>query len=225
MNAALLLLADGRFPAGGHAHSAGAESAVHTGDVTDVASLRAFVDGRLATSGLVDAAFAAATCRQCAGDGLVDWTSLNDEYLARTTPPRLRLAARTLGRQLLRGGERAWRSARYAQARSALPAGVVQPLAMGIVAQAAGCSPDEAALCELHHLVATLSSGAVRLLGLDPFDVAALAASLVPELTRLAGLAASTADDHPSELPGDLGLLNDVLAEHHGTWEVRLFAS
>ncbi|OUC94863.1 urease accessory protein UreF, partial [Streptosporangium minutum] len=47
--AALLVLADGRFPAGGHAHSGGAEAAVTAGRVHDVASLREFCRGRLHT--------------------------------------------------------------------------------------------------------------------------------------------------------------------------------
>ncbi|MFI5924811.1 urease accessory protein UreF [Micromonospora sp. NPDC051543] len=59
----LLLLADGRFPAGAHAHSGGLEAAVAAGRVTDLASLEAFLVGRLATAGLVGAAFAAAAHR------------------------------------------------------------------------------------------------------------------------------------------------------------------
>ncbi|MDV9192308.1 urease accessory protein UreF, partial [Streptomyces sp. SR27] len=58
--AALLVLADGRFPAGGHAHSGGAEAAVKAGRITDAASLAAFCRGRLHTSGLTAAALAAA---------------------------------------------------------------------------------------------------------------------------------------------------------------------
>ena len=42
---ALLALGDGRFPVGGHAHSAGVESAVADGRVGDVESLEAFVVG------------------------------------------------------------------------------------------------------------------------------------------------------------------------------------
>ena len=84
---------------------AGTEAAVKAGDVTDIATLRLFVEGRLATSGLVDAAFAAATCWRSARPGDADWRELDAEYLARTGPPRLRLAARTLGRQLLRSGD------------------------------------------------------------------------------------------------------------------------
>ncbi|MGB8940173.1 MAG: urease accessory protein UreF, partial [Streptomyces sp.] len=50
---ALLVLADGRFPAGGHAHSGGAEEAVKAGRITGAASLGEFCRGRLHTTGLV----------------------------------------------------------------------------------------------------------------------------------------------------------------------------
>ncbi|MFF0317993.1 urease accessory protein UreF [Micromonospora sp. NPDC005252] len=59
----LLLLADGRFPAGAHAHSGGLEAAVAAGRVSDLASLESFLVGRLTTAGLVGAAFAAAAHR------------------------------------------------------------------------------------------------------------------------------------------------------------------
>ncbi|HKT03753.1 MAG TPA: urease accessory protein UreF, partial [Rugosimonospora sp.] len=58
----LLLLADGRYPAGGHAHSGGLEAACAAGRVHDLDSLEGFLRGRLATAGLVGAAFAAAAC-------------------------------------------------------------------------------------------------------------------------------------------------------------------
>src|SRR5882757_1938663 len=103
MHAALLLLADGRLPTGGHAHSAGTESSVAIGDVIDVATLRTHVRRRLATSGFVDAAFAAATCAQ-APAAAPWWRELAAEYMARTGSPKLRAVSLTLGRQLLRTG-------------------------------------------------------------------------------------------------------------------------
>jgi urease accessory protein len=57
-----LLLSDSRFPAGGHAHSGGVEPAVTAGTVTDLATLEAFLRGRLRSAGLVAAALAAAAC-------------------------------------------------------------------------------------------------------------------------------------------------------------------
>ncbi|GAA4582189.1 hypothetical protein GCM10023194_16180 [Planotetraspora phitsanulokensis] len=61
-DAALLLLADSRLPAGGHAHSGGAEEAVRLGTITGPEDLARFLRGRLATAGLVSAALAAAAC-------------------------------------------------------------------------------------------------------------------------------------------------------------------
>src|SRR3546814_1292871 len=52
--AALLLLADGRLPAGGYAHSGGLEPTVHTQGLTDAAGLERFLEGRAATAGLVE---------------------------------------------------------------------------------------------------------------------------------------------------------------------------
>ena len=94
--AALLLLADGRFPAGGHVHSAGIEAAVGEGRVADVDSLRAFLIGRLHTSGLADAALAAASAgRLGASDGelLAELVRrLDAECAARQSVPVLRAA-------------------------------------------------------------------------------------------------------------------------------------
>ena len=77
-----MLLVDGRFPAGGHAYSAGVEAAVSIGDVVDVASLERYLHGRLATTGRVDAAFAAHTCAR-ADDLDVIAGELDEEYTAR----------------------------------------------------------------------------------------------------------------------------------------------
>ncbi|MER7171965.1 urease accessory UreF family protein, partial [Streptomyces mesophilus] len=93
--AALLVLADGRFPAGGHAHSGGAEEAVKAGRITDAATLEAFCHGRLHTAGLVAAGLAAA-----AAHGM-DPLDLDAAADARTPSAALRTAGRKLGRQLL----------------------------------------------------------------------------------------------------------------------------
>ncbi|MDX6744693.1 urease accessory UreF family protein [Actinocorallia sp. A-T 12471] len=65
MRAHLLMLADSRLPAGGHAHSGGLEPAVTAGAVRTVPDLADFLHGRLWTAGLVVAALAAAA-RTCA---------------------------------------------------------------------------------------------------------------------------------------------------------------
>lgn len=218
--AALLLLADSRFPTGAHAHSAGIEASYARGDVRSVADLAVFVEGRLLTVAPVEAAFAAAACH---GAHL---NELDHQLTIRTPSPRLRTVSRTLGRQLLRPAERAWPSARYAELRGLHAEGPLQPIALGVTAAAAGLTPRDAALCSLHHLIGAITTGAIRLLGLDPFEVHALAARLGPRLDALAAAAAEQAGSRtPADLPATNSMLADILAEHHATWEVRLFAS
>ncbi|TCK24398.1 urease accessory protein UreF [Pseudonocardia endophytica] len=60
MGLATLVLADARFPGGGHVHSGGLEEAVARGLVTGVDDLASFLHGRLRTAGLLTATFAAA---------------------------------------------------------------------------------------------------------------------------------------------------------------------
>ena len=220
-SASFLLLADSRFPTGAHAHSAGVEASHACGDVKSIADLEAFLAGRLLTTAPVDAAFAAAANQGRAADG-----ELDQELAIRTPSPRLRSISRTLGRQLLRPAERAWPSHRYDELRVLHPDGPMQPIALGVVAAAAGLSPLDAALCSLHHLVGAATTAAVRLMGLDPFEVHALAARFAPRLDVLAAEAADHAANRaPCDLPSTTSVIGDILAQHHATWEVRLFAS
>lgn len=220
MSAALLLLADSRFPTGAHAHSAGTEASHGRGDIRSIADLAAFIDGRLRTTAPTEAAFAAASCAH--PERRAD---LDHELAIRTPSPRLRVVSRTLGRQLLRAASRAWPAVPVVELRAVHADGPMQPIALGAVAAAAGLSPHDAALCSLHHLLGAVTTAAVRLLGLDPFDVHALAAARADRLDELAAEAALLASLDPAELPATTSLLADVLAEHHTTWEVRLFAS
>ena len=111
MSVPALLLSDSRFPAGGHAHSGGVEPAVTAGTVTDLASLEAFLRGRLRTAGLVAAGLAAAACARAlrdVWDGIVVWGLLDAEADARTPSPAQRSASRRQGRALLRAARVTW---------------------------------------------------------------------------------------------------------------------
>ena len=114
-----------------------------------------------------------------------------------------------------------------ADVRAAVPDGVLQPVALGAVAAAASLCPGDAAICAVHHLLTGITTAALRLLGLDPFEIARLHADLAGRLDTIAGTAAevAVAAAGPADLPADVGLLLDVLAEHHTSWDVRLFAS
>ncbi|WP_282958205.1 urease accessory protein UreF, partial [Couchioplanes caeruleus] len=127
--ATLLLLADGRLPCGGHAHSGGLEAAVSAGRVRDVGDLDGFLRGRLLTSGLVAAAFAAAACARPSR-----WGELDDGLDARTPSPALRRASRAQGRALLRAGRAMWTLPPIGREPH-------HPVALGVLAAAAGSSP------------------------------------------------------------------------------------
>ncbi|MEU8405853.1 urease accessory UreF family protein [Micromonospora sp. NPDC048842] len=229
----LLLLADGRFPAGAHAHSGGLEAAVAAGRVTDLASLEAFLAGRLATAGLVGAAFAAAAHRAAVAETADPAESvarsgalarLDAELDARTAAPALRAVSRRQGRALLRAGRAIWSDAPFADL-PATPGGAHQPLVLGLLCAAAGLSRAETATIAAYGTLTGAASAGVRLLGLDPYQVQALLVGLADACDGTAADAARAADDPPERLPAAAAPLADIHAEIHATWEVRLFAS
>jgi urease accessory protein len=221
--AALLVLADGRFPAGGHAHSGGAEAAVIAGRVRDVASLREFCRGRLHTSGLVAAGLAAAAAAGC------DPLLLDEAADARTPAPALRHTARRLGRQLLRAARAAWPSAELDALAVARPRGAHQSVVLGLAARCAGLEPLDAAYAAAYESVSGPATATVRLLSLDPFDATAILARLATSIDHVAEQGAEAARRVPTEgvevLPAASALLLDITAEQHAASPVRLFAS
>jgi urease accessory protein len=222
-HAALLVLADGRFPAGGHAHSGGAEAAVTAGRVRDVVSLQEFCRGRLHTSGLVAAGLAAAAA---AG---YDPLLLDEAADARTPAPALRHVARRLGRQLLRAARAAWPSAELDALAAARPKGAHQSVVLGLAARSAGLAPLQAAYAAAYESVSGPATATVRLLSLDPFDATAILARLATGIDHVAQQAAEAAQHVPAEgvqaLPAASAPLLDITAEQHAARPVRLFAS
>ena len=226
----LLLLGDGRFPAGGHAHSAGAESAVADGRIVDLVSLEAFVVGRLTTTGLGDAALAAATLRRvrsCADDASLraDLASLDGEAEARIPTEALRAASRRLGRQLVRVSTRCWPSAVLVGLLDEQPAGAHLPVALGTVGVAAGLGPLEIAQLTVHHAITTPAQAALRLLGLDPYEVAALTVRLGEVASAVVDEAVAWSTGELADLPARTGPLVEVAAVEHRGWDHRLFAT
>jgi urease accessory protein len=221
--AALLVLADGRFPAGGHAHSGGAEAAVRAGRITGAASLEDFCRGRLHTAGLVSASLAAAAALG------VDPVALDAAADARTPSAALRVAARKLGRQLMRAARATWPSGGLDAVAREFPKGAHQPVVLGLAARAAGLGAEDAAYCAGYESVSGPATATVRLLSLDPFDATAVLARLAPELDRVADQAVVAARRVPGDgvdaLPAASAPLLEISAEAHAAWPVRLFAS
>jgi urease accessory protein len=199
MDPLALLLADSRFPSGSYAHSLGLEQAVLEG-LTDVP---AFIAARQRLVAEADARFAVEARR-----GNV----LEDEWCARCPSPELRDAARRLGVQLLRSASAIWDVP-----VTRLP----RPLALGVVAAAAGVSDEDTALLALYDDAATVASAALKLLPLDPAVTARWLAELAPSMALAAR--AIAADD--GLLPSPAAVAIELSAPLHLQRRERLFAS
>lgn len=210
----LLLLADGRFPDGTHAHSHGLESAVARGRVHDRVTLADYVVGRLWTTGRTDAA---ATRLATAG---ADPDAVDTAWCVRTPSAVARATARSLGRSLARTAARIVPDHPVALLDGRPP---VQPVAFGMVAAAMGCDPDEAALASAHGTVATFSAAGLRLLSLDPFEVTAMLHELRGTVDEVAVSTRDVLD--PADLPHSSTTLAEVDVEHQSVLAGRLFRS
>src|SRR4051812_34468733 len=243
----LLLLADTRFPAGGHGHSGGVEALVDRGLLASTDDLAAFLAARVRTTAAVPAAAAAASCAlaRCqeshqadawrpdggfpdTAEGRPRWGGWDAAVSVRMPSAALREASRAQGAALSRTARTAWASpALAALGELRRPH---RALVLGAAAAAAGARPGDAAALAVHHLIGGACTAAVRLLGLDPLRVAAIAAAAgraaepVVAGAAAAGLAAVEAGD-PTRLPTDGNPLADVLAELHHRAEATLFAS
>jgi urease accessory protein len=244
---AALLLGDSRFPAGGHAHSGGAEPAVTARTVTGLDSLELFLRGRLRTAGLLASAVAAAACahaRQAAARGPDDyWGRLDAETDARTPAPAQRGASRRQGRALLRAARVAWPDAMWlaelagpaagsasgaggrGAARGEYRGGPHHAVVLGAAAAAAGCTPGDAARIAAYQAVAGPASAVVRLLALDPMRATGVLARLADETEQVAVNGAGYAGRPLVDLPCPSAPALDLLAETHIGAEVRLFES
>ncbi len=224
--AALLVLADGRFPSGGHAHSGGVEAAVADGRIGGPDDLASFLLGRLHGPGVIDAGLAATAAALVvteggrAGPGA--WAGLDAQAAARCPSPALRASSRRQGRSLLRAARRIWADPRLDSVDPGGSDGPFAAVVLGAAAGVAGLTPIAAATAAAHASVAGPASAATRLLGLDPYDVAAVVARLAPAIDAAAEAAAGGG---ATRLPAPSSPLLDIGAEEHATWEVRLFAS
>jgi urease accessory protein len=212
----LLLLADGRFPGGGYAHSGGLEAAVAGRAVHDLTTLAEYVRGRLYTAGALEAwaSAQASSVVSSAGTAAPALVQFDGEIDARTLSPVLRKASRTLGRGLRRSATSVW-------AEAADIAAEHQPVVLGAVAALAGRSPLDAAYLSVHHHVMGVVSAAPKLMAVDTADAMGIVARVAADCDAVATDAAAPDADPP---PWTAALV-DVRSVEHAQWEVRLFAS
>lgn len=215
-----LLLADARLPAGQLSTSGGVEAACATGLVRDVGSLRAFLFGRLWTSGAIAACAAAAVCARArsvrAADSL--WRSAEAELDARIPSPAAREISRRSGGRMLRLAMEKTPSAVFDSLARVTRASQQQPhypTVVGAVAAVAGLGPRDAAEAAAYAYVAGPAFAAQKLLQLEPAAIVELGVEMAPAVDRLASEAASTCLRSLSQLPSFSAPVLEYLAEEH----------
>ena len=220
--APLLLWLSPAFPVGAYAYSHGLEWAFEAGDVTDAASLAAWL-ADLARFGAphLDAALFAHAFRAAAA---ADWPALdavNELAVALAGSAERRLETTAQGAAFRLAARAAW----DCEALARLPERDGEPLAypVAVAAAAAGCGMALSRAAEAFVIgqFANLVSAATRLGVVGQTDGLKILAGILPELAALAREAAgATLDDL-----GACALRSDIAAMRHETQYSRLFRS
>lgn len=212
----LMLLADARLPTAGHTQSAGLEPAVRDG-LTDVPG---YLRTRLASVTRVEAATAVVALHHLRQD--LPLLPVEAAWAARTPSSAMRRTSRAQGKALLRLVHRIWPDA----AATATVTDLVAPgraLVLAGVGAATGLSPASLARVVAYDDVQTVASAALKLLPLDPADVACWVHDVLPLAEALATDVAGLTE--PSSIPAAGAPQLEAWAEAHAHTTRRLFSA
>ena len=211
-----MLLSDARLPSAGHTQSASLEPAVLDG--LSAVAVPEYLDVRLGTVTLVEAATAVVALHHLrAGLPLVE---VEHAWSARTPSAALRETSRAMGRALLRIVRRLWPDHPALDRLAAHPSRAV---VLAVAADAGGLSPTSLARLVGYDDVQTVASAALKLLPLDPADVATWVLGAAPAIDRLAGRVAPL--NRPAAIPAASAPQIEVWAQAHAVRTRRLFSA
>jgi urease accessory protein len=218
----LLLLTDGRFPAGGYAHSGGLEPALADGLQTS--ELPRFLADRLAAISYPECLLMLAAARAARDADLPALALLDLEADARCPSPPLRTASRRLGAGLLRTASALWPDAAIIGGYRAASTRTPRPVAFGVVGAATGLDDSECASAYLYDEAMTIASAAVRLIPVDSSEALHHVTDAAPAIAALVEDAVSVRLP-ARELPSPFAPLHELRSLAHARREGRLFAS
>lgn len=224
---AALLLADGRLPTGGHAHSAGLEPALAAGMPSE--RVPDYLRARLVTVGRVEAAATVLSHRRAleiqrgghAPAASHSFSRIQAELLARTPSAPLRAASGQLGRGLARLVARLWPQAPAGLALQAITEAPQRPVALGVATALAGTDELQAARTCLYDDAQSVASAALKLLPVDPVDPVAWLLAASSTLEEVA--AEATTVTSAAELPATTAPLVEQWSLSHHLTQRRIF--
>jgi urease accessory protein len=217
----LLVWLSPSFPVGSFAYSHGLEWAVEAGDVSDAASLEAWLDDLLHHGGpWSDAVLLAQTHRAvtAADDAKLAEVAALAAALAPSRERRLETLAQ--GAAFLAAVRAAWPSPALERANP-FEKEIAFPVAVGIAAAGHGIALASTLEAYLVALVTNLVSAAVRLIPLGQTDGTKAVAKLVPVAKQMATRAAAASLDDI----GGAAFRSDIASMRHETQYTRLFRS
>ena len=210
------------YPVGAYAYSHGLEWAAEAGDITDEASLGAWLGDLLEHGiGRIDPVLLAAAHRAATAGDVAGLSAANDLALALAPSQELHLETRQQGRSFLDATLAAWPSPRLSELAAPMRDDIAYPVAVGLAAGAHSLPLPAAAEIYLLALVQNFVSAALRLAPIGQAAGARVLAKLAPGLARLAreALERSLDDIGSATFRADLGSFL------HETQYTRLFRS
>lgn len=212
----LMLLADARLPVAGHTQSGGLEPAVAAG-LRDVPG---YLRTRLTTVTRVDAATSVVALHHLR-QGL-PLAAVEQAWAARTPSAAMRRTSRAQAKALLRLARRLWPDASAVEVVAALEA-PSRPTVLAACGAVTGLPPASLARLVGYDDVQTVASAALKLLPLDPADVACWVYDALPDVERLAADVAGLLD--PEDIPAAGAPQLEAWAEAHARTTRRLFSA
>jgi urease accessory protein len=210
------------YPVGAFAYSSGIEWAVETGDITDVASFRRWLEVVIASgSAFCDAVLFVHAHRAAGAD---DATALRTaaELAAAFVPSKERhLETTAQGRAFIEATRAAWPCAALDSFATAWDGPVAYPIAVGVTAAGHGIALEPALCAYLHAIAANLISAGVRLIPLGQTEGQRLLAALESAVAATAARAPTA----PLDQIGGAAFRADIAGMRHETQYTRLFRS
>lgn len=209
------------FPVGAFAYSHGLEAAVDHGDITNAATLQAWLDDLVRFGSLrTDALLVACAWRAAALEDMAGVIEINDLALALAPSKERHLETAAQGNAFITAAQASWPCDLLAELAGAADT-IAYPVAVAVAA-AAHAVPLAALLdAYLVAFAGNLVSAAVRLGPVGQTDGQKIIARLVPALREAAQIAATGRLDDL----GSAALRSDIAAMRHETQYSRLFRS
>jgi urease accessory protein len=206
------------FPTGAFSYSSGLEWAVEAGDVTDEASLRAWLETIIGEgSGFCDAVFFTHAWRAAAQHNAARLREVAELALAFAPTQEKYLETTAQGRAFFETVRAAW----PAEGLGRMDGAIALPIAVAVACAAHAIADKPALACMLQAYAANLVSAGVRLIPLGQTQGQRLLARLECVVVETAARAAAT----PLNEIGSIALRADLASMRHETQYTRLFRS